>query len=214
MSYSRFINRKTVNLDIFNKCTLECSKCYRQFALQKDFITTANFPGAPITDDEFKKVVSFYDYLSFCGQVSDPLMHPKLSYFLEQIYEQRKVAKVNTAISQPTLKTYIKCFKANPEAYWTFGIDGLPKDSHKYRINQDGIKLFNVMMTARKYLALNRIKWQYIIFNYNENDMNQAREIARREKIKIEFIMSGRYTKDDPLRPSEKFMIERPEWKQ
>ena len=214
MSYERFINRRTVNLDIFNKCTLECSKCYRQFALQQDFITTANFPGAPITDEEFKKIINFYNYISFCGQVSDPLMHPKLNYFLEQIYQQKKVAKVNTAISQPTLKTYIKCFKANPEAFWIFGIDGLPKDSHKYRINQDGVKLFEIMMTAKEYLKPNRIKWQYIIFKYNENDMDEAREIAKKENINIEFIMSGRFTDNDPLKPSDNLMIERPEWKQ
>ena len=33
----------------------------------------------------------------------------------------------------------------NKNVLWEFAIDGLPKDSHKYRINQDGQKLFEIM---------------------------------------------------------------------
>ena len=41
------------------------------------------------------------------------------------------------------------------------------KDSHKYRINQDGQYLFERMLDA-KNKGLN-VEWQYIIFDYNED---------------------------------------------
>ena len=55
---------------------------------------------------------------------------------------------------------------------WKFGIDGLPKDSHKYRINQDGQYLFERMLDA-KNKGLN-VEWQYIIFDYNEDTQLDA----------------------------------------
>ena len=45
---------------------------------------------------------------------------------------------------------YIKAFKANINARWIFGIDGLPNESHNYRVNQDGEKLFNVIVESKK----------------------------------------------------------------
>ena len=47
---------------------------------------------------------------------------------------------------------YIEAFKANPDAQWTFNIDGLPHQSHQYRINQNGNKLFDIMNKAKEYL--------------------------------------------------------------
>ena len=61
-------------------------------------------------------------------------------------------------------------FNANSDAHWIFGIDGLPKDSHKYRINQDGEFLFRIMKMAKDQYKIN-CTWQYIIFDYNEEDV-------------------------------------------
>ena len=127
-------------------------------------------------------------------------MHPRLSVFLNDMYKKNKYGNVHTAVSQKPIKTFIKCFEANPNMTWIFGIDGLPKDSHKYRINQDGEKLFNIMLEATKYV---KVEWQYIVFNYNQKDIETAKKIALDNNIIFHEMLTGRFTENDPLKPSK-----------
>ena len=94
---------------------------------------------------------------------------------------------------------YKRLFEANPNAKWIFGIDGLPKDSHKYRINQDGEHLFNMMKMANDF-GLSVI-WQCIVFRYNENDIEKCKQLAKENNIKIDINMSGRWRNDDKYKP-------------
>lgn len=208
----KFFLRNKINLDIHHKCTLGCNKCGRYFMMNNEgsTITSSNFPGCPLSDSDWKKILHHFTHINFCGQVSDPMMHSKLSDFLGDMYAVSKVGHVHTAISQRPMKHYIKAFEVNPNMKWVFGIDGLPKDSHKYRTNQNGEKLFEVMLEAKKRLK-NTPQWQYIVFKYNENDISEAKELAMKHGLEINFMYSGRYSKDDPLRPSPEFRIDREE---
>jgi len=201
-----FFTRNRINLDIHHKCTLECNKCARQIMLKHPSITKAKFPGCPITDSDWKKIADHFERINFCGQISDPIMHPRLSVFLNDMYKKNKYGNVHTAVSQKPIKSFIKCFEANPNMKWIFGIDGLPKDSHKYRINQDGEKLFNIMLEATKYV---KVEWQYIVFNYNQKDIETAKKIALDNNIIFTKMLSGRFAKDDPLKPSKGYYVER-----
>ena len=51
--------------------------------------------------------------------------------------------------------------EANKNAKWIFGLDGLPKDSHKYRVNQDGNKLYEMMKLGVSMGIF--VSWQYIV---------------------------------------------------
>ena len=208
MSREKFFLRNQINLDIHNKCTLECNKCARFSILKRSDITTSNFPGCPLTDSDWKKILNHYTNINFCGQIADPIMHPKLSNFLSDMYAKNKVGNVHTAVSHKPMKYFIKAFKANPNMEWYFGIDGLAKDSHKYRINQDGEKLFKIMLESKKHLNKKPI-WQYIVMKYNENNIEEAKAIAKEVDVELLFIYSGRYTKNDPLAPSPKFRVYR-----
>ena len=133
-----FFFRKAVNLDLSNKCTLACLACTRTTAFEgKNKLV----PGHQMTDHEWSLYLEKFSKFTISGQVSDPILHPKLDKILSDIYKAGKDCTVHVAASHKPEKHWIKCFKANPNAFWYFGIDGLPKDSHKYRINQDGEKL-------------------------------------------------------------------------
>jgi hypothetical protein len=165
-----------------------------------------------MSTSDFDKVLEHFDCINFCGQASDPMIHPSLDLFLSKIYKANKTAKVHTAISQPPIKKFIKCWEANPNAKWVFAIDGLPEDSHKYRVNQNGSDMYNIMINSKDYLKPQNIIWQYIVFKYNEDHIEQAIEMAKANNIKMKLLISGRYNKSDPLKPSGKYMVERPEW--
>ena len=189
--------RNKVNLDITFRCPLECSKCSRQSYYAKN-----NKPveGQDMSLNSFMKIVNHFKELSFCGQVSDPVNHPQFIKFLKIGFEFKKNVSVHTANSHKTLKWYEQAFKANVNAKWNFGISGLPKDSHIYRKNQDGEKLFDMMLFSKKILK-NKPIWQYIVFSYNEKDIESAKEIAAKENIIFRLVMSKRFSINDSLKP-------------
>ena len=192
MVTSDFFNRKAVNLDLTSKCTLACIYCGRA--------ELKNIPPYYMTEKEFDCYLNFFHYFTFCGQISDPIMHPKLPLFLNKVYKAGKGSGVHVAASHKPKSFFIECFKANPDALWCFGIDGLPQDSHKYRVRQDGMKLFNIMIESAKYLRQKPI-WQYIIFDYNENDIEEALRLSNLHKVEFKLIMSSRWDKNNYLKP-------------
>jgi len=83
---------------------------------------------------------------------------------------------IHNASSLKSKKWYIEAFKAHPDMRWIFGIDGLPKDSCMYRVNQDGEKLFDIMLESKKYLNTIKqgykdcgLKMNFLIKALNEN---------------------------------------------
>ena len=71
----------------------------------------------------------------------------------------------------------------------------MPKDSHNYRVNQDGEFLFD-MMLLNKYLGFNP-EWQYIVFDYNKDDIEEAKKLAKQHKLRFILVNSARWTDDD-----------------
>ena len=190
-----------VNMDITHRCPLECLRCSRQYDFKRNKTPVW---GQDIPLETIDKITDVYKSINFCGQLSDPVHHPKFIEILEICYRKNIYVVVHNASSAKSESWYIKAFKANPKANWWFGIDGLPEESHRYRINQDGKKLYNIMLKSKEYL-INKPTWQYIIFNYNEDHMEQAKKMAIDNNVNMLFVYSSKWlNEDDPLRPSEK----------
>ena len=191
------IRYRRLNIETTPRCTLECSMCKRTtyFALHN----TKVVPGDDLTPDNFKKILKFFKGpILFSGQISDPIFN---KHFIELLKLSGKSYKrgdkilhrsvnINTAATGRKKSWYEKAFLANPNAIWTFGIDGPPHLSHKYRVNQKGEFLFEMMKMAR--LMGIRTHWQYIIFDYNKKYMNECKQLARKYSIPIFFIKSRR----------------------
>jgi len=191
-----------INLDITHRCTLQCQRCNRAIFAARGL----KVPGEDMTMENFKKIIDYFEEVYFCGQISDPIFHPQFIEFLKLLKGRKTV--VHTAASHKKEEWYRKAFEANTEAYWTFGIDGLPKDSHKYRKNQDGEHLFKMACMAAKMGLL--VKWQYLIFSYNENNIEEARQLAKDNNLILELQKSSRFWEGDPLMPKNKeYYIER-----
>ena len=102
-----------------------------------------------------------------------------------KICHDRKV-NIHTAASHKSWDWYMEAFNACPHARWEFGIDGLQHESSTYRINQDGIKIFDLMVEGKKRGI--KMVWQYIAFDYNKDSINDARQIAEKQGIKFNLI--------------------------
>tara|TARA_B100001778_G_C18559621_1_gene617141 strand:- start:330 stop:950 length:621 start_codon:yes stop_codon:yes gene_type:complete len=191
-----------INLDITHRCTLQCQRCNRAIFAARGI----KVPGEDMTIENFKKIIDYFEEVYFCGQISDPIFHPQFIEFLKLLKGRKTI--IHTAASHKKEEWYKKAFEANTGAYWTFGIDGLPKDSHKYRKNQDGEHLFKMACMAAK--IVDKVKWQYIVFSYNENNIEEARQMAKDNNMIFEVQKSSRFWEGDPLMPkNEKYYIKR-----
>ena len=193
-----FLKRRNVNIDITHRCPLECERCQRFTSFTSHGLKV---PGKDISIENFQKVLDHFYHINFCGQVSDPVHHPKFIEILSMIHDQEKSCSVHHASAAKPAKWYPKVYDANPNACWWFGIDGLPKDSHKYRTNQDGEKLYEMLKIARKHLKQKPI-WQFIVFAYNENDIDEAHQMAIDIDVYFMIVNSSRWLNDDdPFKP-------------
>ena len=194
-------SKKGIIIDISNRCPLECMRCQRQtnFTLEGRKVY-----GRDATMDEIRKLSDYFSSFNFCGQLSDPVHHPKFIEILDYLYKKDIQVTVHNASSQKPMKWYIKAFQAHPRAKWIFAIDGLPEESNMYRINQDGEKLYRVMLEAKKHLKQTP-SWQFIVFSYNEHNLEKAKKMAVDEGLMFIVLHSSRWMgEDDPLRPKEK----------
>ena len=130
-------SKKGINIDISNRCPLECMRCQRQtnFTLEGRKVY-----GRDATMDEIRKLSDYFSSFNFCGQLSDPVHHPKFVEILEYLYNKDIQVTVHNASSQKPMKWYIKAFQAHPKAKWIFAIDGLPEESNMIDITNDDIK--------------------------------------------------------------------------
>ena len=179
-------NERTLNIDAGPKCTLQCSACARTRFRENN----QRIPGKDLTPEQFKKIIKYFKRVSFCGTFSDPIFNIHFIEILKICRDDNIFTEVHTAASHKPEKWYQEAFLANINANWIFGIDGLPKDSHKYRVNQDGEFLFD-MMLLNKYLG-SKPEWQYIVFDYNKDDIEEAKKIAKQHKLKFMLILSKR----------------------
>lgn len=194
------LSRKGLNIDITHRCPLQCERCQRFTSFTSKGLKV---PGEDISLERFEMILNHFNHINFCGQVSDPVHHPKFIEILSMIYNHRdeKTSAVHHASAAKPMSWYPKAFKANPNARWWFGIDGLPKDSHKYRTNQDGEKLFEIAKIAATILNQKPV-WQYIVFSYNENDIKECHQMAKDIGADFTIINSSRWIgNDDPLKP-------------
>ena len=194
-----FMNRRSLNIDLSHRCSLECPRCQRQRQWRDKGIRV---PGRDLTLSEIDKLSNFYNDFVFCGQLSDPIHHPQFDRILEMLRKKKISCRVHNASSFKPMDFFIKCFKIYPRARWIFGIDGLPEESCLYRINQDGEKLFKVMLEAKKYL-INPPTWQMIVFSYNEHNIDKCKKMAADNGVGFLLTESSRWNSDDdPLKPS------------
>ena len=195
-----FSGRRGVNIDLSNRCPLECPRCPRQYEFRNKGLKV---PGGDISIENFKKVVDFFNTVNFEGQLSDPVHHASFIELLKMCYESKTEACIQNASSAKSKEWYIEAFNSNPDAMWRFSIDGLPEESKTYRINQDGPKLFDIMLESKKYLV-NKPVWQYIIFKYNEDSIDAAIKLAKEAGVKFYLLQSSRWIgNDDVLMPTK-----------
>ena len=90
----KWLDRDSINLDISNKCTIECPKCIRNI-----FPNKKDIPGHYMTNNEWSNYLNHFNNFIFSGQISDPILHPSFDEILNDVYKNNKRCSVHVASS-------------------------------------------------------------------------------------------------------------------
>ena len=186
-----------VNCDTSSLCVLQCANCSRTFnpndsTEQKRKRLDRIRIGRPMPVEDFNKIIHFFDNIMFCGQISDPVRHPKFKQLLDimALHQDKKFA-IATAAHQKNIEWYEDAFNRHGDnVTWTFGLDGLPNTSFLYRIKQNSQLIYDAMLLGEK-LGKN-VRWQFIVFDHNEHQIEEAKKIAKEHGITFVLIVSNR----------------------
>ena len=181
------------NMDLSHRCILRCPQCLRQKVEGLPRIKRSFDIGKP----EFRKILNYYEnQITFCGQISDPIYHPDFLAFLEMMNGLGKGLRVatngtNDKSGNMDNKWWDKAYSyGHGENCWVFGVDGLDEKSELYRIGSNFKQVWETMKMGVQ--AGHPIVWQFIIFGYNEHEIEQAKEIAHKEGITLLLIKTNR----------------------
>ena len=179
MRYEKYIedsiNKNYMHLEITYRCRLECPLCMRQTDFGKSLIK--QYRDMPLED--FKKILEFSTNMQFCGNVSDPIYHPKFLDILNLFAERdRGELLVNTNGSGKRVEWWEKAFSHSKRIAWLFGLDGTTQESaNKYRVHTNFNSVFNAMILGKEMGC--RIGWQMIKFPYNEGEIEHYKDLCK-----------------------------------
>jgi len=195
---------KGFHLEPTNLCTLKCPRCPRT-----NFIETfknKNWDNKNLNLDDLKKFIDIdITGLSFGlnGNYGDPIYYPDLFNLIKYIKDNGAVIKLHTNGSYKTLDwwTTLGSLLDNNDIV-NFSIDGTPENFTQYRVNANWPSIKQGIEIMVKSPA--QIVWKYIIFSFNENDIEQTRQLSK-ELGMDDFVLnnSDRWIDNDWLRPNK-----------
>ena len=191
--YIRNQKLSSPNMDLSHRCILRCPQCL----LQKVEGLPRIKRSFDIGKNEFRKILNYYEnQITFCGQISDPIYHPDFLAFLEMMDGLGKGLRIatngtNTKDGSMDMKWWEKAYSYGlGENSWYFGVDGLDVKSEIYRIGSNFKQVWESMQLGVQ--MGHAIVWQYIIFGYNEHEIEQAKEIAQKEGMTLLLVKTNR----------------------
>lgn len=172
---------KTVHLEITERCNASCPQCSRNINggevnpyLENRELSLVNIKN--IFPHSFLNQLST---LYMCGNYGDPIVAKDtleaFKYFREQ--NSNLILSMNTNGSARTVDWWTELAHIlNGKGYVIFSIDGLEDTNHIYRRNTNYEKIIE---NAKAFINAGGIAhWEYIVFQHNEHQVEQAEQFA------------------------------------
>jgi MoaA/NifB/PqqE/SkfB family radical SAM enzyme len=166
-----------LHIEPTNMCTLKCPRCSRTEFIEKFPKKWAN---KNLNLDHLK---SFLDIdltdkkINLCGNYGDAIYYDRLFDMIKYFKLAGSHIILATNGSYKTVEWWAELghlLDENDEV--VFAIDGTPENFKNYRINADWNSISDGIKTLHQGSV--KLAWQYILFSYNENDVEQTKILA------------------------------------
>jgi MoaA/NifB/PqqE/SkfB family radical SAM enzyme len=178
----RYENIKQVHLEITQRCQAACPMCDRNENGGPD---NRHITNAELSLEDCKRIfppefIAQLDTMYMCGNLGDPIVARDtlevFKYFRE--HNPKMWLSMNTNAGAKTPEWWAELAHVFGRLGTViFSVDGLRDTNHLYRQN---VNFDNIERNALAFIeAGGRARWDFIIFQHNEHQVERAEEIAR-----------------------------------
>jgi MoaA/NifB/PqqE/SkfB family radical SAM enzyme len=200
-----------LDIELTSFCNIQCKGCFRVLSNEADKILNKEYLNISIIKEKFKKEqFPNIKIINFCGSVDEPTTHPQFFDIIRYFSEWNAHINIATNGSLRTEKWWATLASILPEDHRvTWGIDGSNSVSEIYR---EGSKFKKVQTNFRAFnKAGGKSNWQFIVFEHNEHQLNEAKLIAKQEGfVDFKTIISHR-TDTNTVKPKQEKINNIPE---
>jgi len=202
------------NIETSVRCALRCPQCQRAWLgwgkshPRYKEIKTRISEGGDLSLESFEKIIKFSGkHVNLCGQISDPIYWPRLPDAIKMMHDYPfNQLVISTAGHQVNIDWYRNVYETCPKnVVWRFGLDGIGKTSEIYRKGQNSELIWEAMLLGKEYQL--RVEWQFIIFEHNVHELDEAKLIAKEHGIPMVIIVTDRDF--NGVRPPKEFKAPR-----
>ena len=185
-----------IEIELTTNCTLGCPACPRNDPkVSKKEWDVGHIDTDLVIDLINQEAEKTGKKLMFVGCYGDPLYHPDFIKIYNHASEKQIETLVHTNGSFKTKAWWDKLVRTtnwSRAQTWEFSVDGLEDTNHLYRINSKwdsimlGMKSLAEMLNSREwehepgkpYPNKPRIIWKYLVFPYNQHQIQEAEQLA------------------------------------
>ena len=123
------------------------------------------------------------EYIKFCGQTGDPMMHPDITEFVNHAFTFCNNIMISTNGGLRNTDWYTEMGnKYGEELKIVFAIDGIDHETNwKYREGVDFKKAWNNMVAYCN--SSGRVQWDFLVFEWNYHQIPMVAQLARQIKV-------------------------------
>mgnify|MGYP000622119401 CR=1 FL=1 len=197
------------HIELTNKCTLKCPACARTKFLDKWPQHWKNHSIDPNDLFNFLDIDLQGKIITLSGNYGDPIYHNNFLDIVKTLKSHGANVYVNTNGSYKCPKFWQDlCDLLTEQDRITFAIDGIPENFTQYRINADWTSIKIALDFVSKSVV--QKVWQYIIFSYNQDTVEQAKQISKSFGFDFKIVHSDRYDETTYwLQPDESYINEK-----
>ena len=171
-----------LDIELTSFCNIHCKGCVREISKKADLILNKEYLSLDTIRERFRKEeMPAIKIINFCGSVDEPTTHPQFHDIVEYFADWDAHINIATNGSTRTEKWWEKLAKLleGTSHAVTWGIDGSNNLSEVYRAGSNFAKV------ERNFRAFNgaggRSNWQFIVFEHNEHQLEEAKQRATEE---------------------------------
>jgi molybdenum cofactor biosynthesis enzyme MoaA len=176
---------KRLQIELTTFCNADCPSCERaNYKTEENDVYVKHLNTLSISLDDIKKWLPLDQFTSlteihFCGNVDEPTVHPQLIDICTYLKDFEIWISTNGGTRH---KEFWQSLAKLKNVLVIFGIDGLEDTNHIYRQNVSWKKLQENYTTYIK--CGGRAAWQFIVFEHNKHQIQQALNISKQEGFK------------------------------
>lgn len=173
-----------IDIELTSFCNIRCKGCFRVLSKESDKILNKEYIDINVIKEKFQKeMFPNIKIINFCGSVDEPCTHPDFFEIVKHFSDWNCHINIATNGSLRTESWWADLAKILPKSHRvTWGIDGVDEISEIYR---EGSRFEKVQKNYRSFISAGgQANWQFIVFEHNEHQLEEAKEKAKAEGFK------------------------------